>query len=480
MTGPKDATSARATLEHAAAYAVRFRDKSLPVTPRGDSDDLRHAFCVPMSDDRRDPRAVIDELIAAVEPGLVGNTQANFFAWVMGGSAPTGVAADWLTSIWGQNAAIFQTSPAAAVAEEAVTAWLLELLDLPPDCSVGFVTGATMAGFVCLAAARTEVLRRAGHDFEAEGLHGAPRIHVFLSDDAHVSNIAALRYLGFGDSALVRVPSDAQGLMHVDRLQELIAGISGPKIIISQAGHINSGGMEPFARIADLSNAHRAWHHVDGAFGLWARVLPEMRDLMHGCDAADSWSVDGHKWLQIPYDSGFAIVRNSAAHRRAMAMSAAYLNRDEGDGRNPSEFNPELSRRARGFAAWAVLRELGRNGVRDMISGHCSFAAVLAQRLGTLPGVRVLNDVRLNQVAVALDGISPGARAHAVDRLSALLNEEFGQFVRPTIWKEQPILRISIISPATTRTEVERLADAIGSAWRRAGLPACADDQAPA
>jgi glutamate/tyrosine decarboxylase-like PLP-dependent enzyme len=480
MTGRADVTCARATLEHAAAYALRFRDMSQPVTPRGDSDDLRRAFCVPMSDDPRDPRAVIDELIAAVEPGLVGNTQANFFAWVMGGSAPTGVAADWLTSVWGQNAAIFQTSPAAAVAEEAVAAWLLDLLDLPRECSVGFVTGATMAGFVCLAAARTEVLRLVGHDFEAEGLYGAPKIHVFLSDDAHVSNMAALRYLGFGDSALIRVPSDAQGLMQVERLQESIAGVSGPKIIISQAGHINSGGMEPFARIADLAGAQGAWHHVDGAFGLWARVLPEMQDLMHGSEAADSWSVDGHKWLQIPYDSGFAIVRNSDAHRRAMAMSAAYLNRDEGDGRNPSEFNPELSRRARGFAAWAVLRELGRNGVRDMIRGHCSLAAALAQSLGTLPGVRVLNDVRLNQVAVALDGIAPGARAQAIHRLSALLNEEFGQFVRPTIWKGQPVLRISIISPATTRTEVMRLAEAIGSAWSRASLAACADDQSPA
>jgi glutamate/tyrosine decarboxylase-like PLP-dependent enzyme len=429
-----------------------------------------------MSDDRRDPRAVIDELIAAVEPGLVGNTQANFFAWVMGGSAPTGVAADWLTSAWGQNAAIFQTSPAAAVAEEAVAAWLLDLLDLPPECSVGFVTGATMAGFVCLAAARTEVLRLAGHDFEAEGLHGAPKVHVFLSDDAHVSNIAALRYLGFGDRALIRVPSDAQGLMHVDRLSELIARVAGPKIIISQAGHINSGGMEPFARIADIAGAYGAWHHVDGAFGLWARVLPEMRELMQGSVAADSWSVDGHKWLQIPYDSGFAIVRNSDAHRRAMAMSAAYLNRDEGDGRNPSEFNPELSRRARGFAAWAVFRELGRSGVREMIRGHCSLAAVLAQRLGTLPGVSVLNDVRLNQVAVALNGIPPGARARAIQGLSALLNEEFGQFVRPTIWKGQAILRISIISPATTQMEVERLADGIGLAWKRVSILACEDD----
>ena len=466
MMDPLDAIPDGDVLAHAAAYAMRHRAGGPPAIPRGTRDELRRAFCVPMSDEGRAPCAVIDELIAAAEPGLVGNTRGNFFAWVMGGSAPTGVAADWLTSVWGQNAAIFQTAPAAAVAEEAVAAWLLDLLDLPRDSSVGFVTGATMAGFVCLAAARTEVLRRAGHDFEAEGLHGSPKIHIFLSDDAHVSNTAALRYLGFGESGIIRVPSDPQGLMQVERLGELVDLVSGPKIIISQAGHINSGGMEPFSRIAEIARAQGAWHHVDGAFGLWARALPEMRDLVHGSEAADSWSVDGHKWLQVPYDSGFAIVRDSEAHRRAMAMSAAYLNRDEGDGRNPSEFNPELSRRARGFAAWAVLRELGRSGVREMIRGHCRLAAMLAARLDRLPGVSVLNDVRLNQVAITLCDIPAEAREAATVRLSSVLNEEFGQFVRPTIWMGQPVLRLSIISPATTQSEIEDLAQAIGLALR--------------
>lgn len=472
MTAAVQPPPARDVLAHAAAYAVRHRSERLPVVPRGGRDELRRAFCVPMSDEGRAPCAVIDELIAAVEPGLVGNTRGNFFAWVMGGSAPTGVAADWLTSVWGQNAAIFQTAPAAAVAEEAVSAWLLDLLDLPRASSVGFVTGATMAGFVCLAAARAEVLRRAGHDFDANGFFGAPKVHVFLSDDAHVSNTAALRYLGFGEGNLVRVPSDPQGLMQAERLGAMVGRVPGPKIIISQAGHINSGGMEAFTRIAEISTAQGAWHHVDGAFGLWARVLPEMRDLMRGSEAADSWSVDGHKWLQVPYDSGYAIVRDSEAHRRAMAMSAAYLNRDEGDGRNPSEFNPELSRRARGFAAWAVLRELGRNGVREMIRGHCHLAAMLAARLDRLPGVSVLNDVRLNQVALALTDIPAEAREAATARLSSVLNEEFGQFVRPTVWKGQPVLRVSIISPATTRSEIDNLAVAIEVALRPQGTTA--------
>lgn len=472
MMVPTKGDPASDVLAHAAAHALRHRTERLPVAPSAHRDDLRRAFCVPMSDEPRDACAVIDELVAAAEPGLVGNTQGNFFAWVMGGSAPTGVAADWLTSVWGQNGAIFQTSPAAAVAEEAVAAWLLDLLDLPSASSVGFVTGATMAGFVCLAAARSEVLRRVGHDFEAEGLHAAPKVHVFLSDDAHVSNAAALRYLGFGESSLVRVPSDAQGLMQVDRLGLMVDRFPGPKIIVSQAGHINSGGMESFARIAEICTAQGAWHHVDGAFGLWARVLPEMQDIMRGADAADSWSVDGHKWLQIPYDSGFAIVRHSDAHRRAMAMSATYLNRDEGDGRNPSEYNPELSRRARGFAAWAVLRGLGRSGVREMIRGHCRLAATLAERLDGLPGLTILNDVRLNQVAIALSGVPAGARAAVIERLSSVLNEDFGQFVRPSIWKGEPILRVSIISSATSQSEIEDLAHAIELALQSHGMPA--------
>ena len=387
-------------LEKAMAYGGSFRRKPLPLHPSATTESLRAAFCLPLPETGEDPSKVIDDLIGATEPGLVGNTDPNFFAWVMGASDITGVAADWLTSIWGQNAAIFQTAPAAAIAEEAVAAWLLELLELPNESSVGLVTGATMAAFVGLAAARTEVLARAGHNFETDGLQSAPLVKIFASDDAHATNFSALRYLGFGEVNLVRVPSDDHGLMRAGDLQSNISQHKGPKIVITQAGHINSGGFEDVAHFSEIAKAENAWLHVDGAFGLWARTLPEKAHLTEGIEQADSWSVDGHKWLQIPYDSGFAIVRNADAHRRAMDVTAGYLNTSPEDGRNPTEYNPELSRRARGFAAWAVLRSLGREGVQSIVRQHCQVATEIAEYIEQLDGLRVCNTVELNQVVI--------------------------------------------------------------------------------
>ncbi|MEO1239947.1 MAG: pyridoxal-dependent decarboxylase, partial [Pseudomonadota bacterium] len=294
-----------AAMAHAAQQAIAHRRAPRPLHPTATAEELRARFCVPLPEGPRDGVAVLDDLVAAAKDGLVGNTDGSFFAWVMGGSSPVGVAADWLTSAWGQNAAIYQTAPAAAIAEEAVSAWLLDLLDLPRDASVGFVTGATMAAFVGLAAARTSVLQRAGHDFEAQGLQGAPIIKVFLSDDAHITNYSALRYIGLGDANIVKIPSDTQGRMIVADLAAQLDAHAGPKIIIAQAGHINSGAFEDFGAISTLSRQHDAWLHVDGAFGLWARATQSRAHLTDHVDLADSWSVDGHKWLQIPYDSGF-------------------------------------------------------------------------------------------------------------------------------------------------------------------------------
>ena len=259
-------------LDRAAHHARAYRAGRQPIGPTASVSSLRERFCLPLSDHGRSGAEVIDALIGAAEVGLVGNTDPNFFAWVMGGSNLVGVAADWLTSAWGQNAAIFQSSPAAAVAEEAVESWLLELLDLPRESSVGFVGGATTAAFVCLAAARAEVLRRAGYDLDRHGLQGAPLVAVFLSEDAHVTNFAALRNLGFGDENFHRMPSDGAGLMRLDDLAEALAHFDGPKIIIAQAGHINSGAFEPLQDIAGLARRHDAWLHIDGAFGLWARA----------------------------------------------------------------------------------------------------------------------------------------------------------------------------------------------------------------
>ena len=449
-----------APLAAAADYAVRYRAQARPLHPSATAFDLREKFCRPLPETPRDGTAVIADLIAAAEPGLVGNTEGDFYAWVMGGSSPVGVAADWLTAAWGQNAAIYQTAPAAAIAEEAVAGWLLDLLDLPRSASVGFVTGATMAAFVGLAAARTAVLARAGHDYEQNGLQGAPFIQVFLSDDAHVTNHTAIRHIGLGEANCVRIPSDSQGRMRIDKLDSALAAHSGPKIIISQAGHINSGAFEDFSSIARLSEAHNAWHHVDGAFGLWARVLEEKTALTADVDLADSWSVDGHKWLQVPYDSGFVIVRDSDAHRRAMDISASYLNADPDDGRNPTHYGPELSRRARGFAAWATLQSLGRSGVQNLVARHCALAKLFAQELTDITGLTVVNDVDLNQVLLG----TPENRL-AIHALSHALNTENAAFVRPTVWKTQDVLRVSIVNPNTSEKDILRLARNVRTAF---------------
>lgn len=454
------------SLARAADYGQAYRQKARPLHPTATTQDLRRRFCVPLPEGPTPGEVVIGQLIDAAEPGLVGNTDPSFHAWVMGGSDPVGVAADWLTSIWGQNAAIFQTSPAAAIAEEAVAGWLLEMLNLPRESSVGLVTGATMAGFVALAAARSAILARFGHDFEKDGLQAAPFVRIYLSDDTHVSNLTALRHLGFGEANIVRIRSDADGLMDAGVLQTVMAKTEGPKIIIATAGHINSGGFEKFEALAGLAKQYNGWLHVDGAFGLWARVLPEKNKLTQGLEMADSWSVDGHKWLQIPYDSGFAIVKDAGAHKRAMDISAGYLNQSDDDGRNPTEFNPELSRRARGFAAWAVFRSLGKRGIRDLVGGHCCLARSVADCIVQVPGLDIAGPVDLNQVVVVAsdDIVDPCA---AISLLACELNAKHNVFVKTAEWKGRTVLRLSLITQGTDSHYAGKLAQSIQSAWAK-------------
>lgn len=453
-------------LLYAARYAASFREGRRPLDPTASLDELRRKFNRPLPVEGRDGMDIIRDLIEAAEPGLVGNTDPGFLAWVMGGSHPTGVAADWLTSIWGQNAAIYQCSPAAAVAEEAAGAWLLDLLGLPEESSVGFTTGATMAGFVGLAAARGEVLRRAGHDIEKSGLAGAPPITVYIGADAHVTNHSALRYLGFGNDQIRRIAVTDQGVMDTDTLAEAMAEPATARIVICQAGHINSGAFDDFNRIADLCEAHGAWMHVDGAFGLWAQASPRLRHLSCGVSRAQSWSVDGHKWLQVPYDSGFAIVRDADAHRRAMDVTAGYLNHSPEDGRNPTEYNPELSRRARGFAAWSMIQALGRRGVARMVEGHCAAARALAEAIRDVPGVTVRNRVDLNQVVLSF-GMEEGVEAAAAyaQAVAERLNATGRYFLRTAVWRGETVLRISVIEDGTNRLFTEKLAADITEHW---------------
>lgn len=437
---------------------------------------LKARFDGPLPEHPRPAREVIEALAAAAEPGLMGTAGPAFYGWVMGASHPAGVAADWLASAWGQNAALYCGAPAAAAAEDVAARWLLELLDLPRGSGVGLTTGATMAGFTCLAAARLAVLDRAGWNIDEDGVFGAPEVKVFLGEEAHSTIYAALRYLGFGERNFVRIAADAQGLMAVDDLAARLGAYDGPKIIVAQAGHINSGGFDRFREIAALSRAHDAWLHVDGAFGLWARVADDVRHLCDGVDEADSWSVDAHKWLQAPYDTGFAIVRDAAAHRRAMRIAASYLNAPPDGQRDNADFVPELSRRARGFPIWALIQALGRSGIEDLVSRHCLYAKLLKMRLGGEAGIEILNDVVLNQVAISFSSAANTEEdARLTDQVIGELQRENRSFVSGADWKGRRILRVSIISGETTEGHIEALAESIIAAWRRVRPASIAD-----
>lgn len=454
---------ASAAMALAAEYGLTWRDRVHPIHPTADAAALRIAFGGPTPEQGTPEEDVLTDLIRAAEPGLVGNTQPGFHAWVMGGSSPMGVAADWLTSVWGQNAAIYQCSPAAAMAEEAAATWLLDILDLPREASTGFVTGATMAGFTCLAAARDEVLRRAGHDFASQGFVGAPHVRVLLSADTHVSNLAALRYLGFGAAQIIEIESDAEGRMNLSHFAQILYAEDTPTIVIATAGHINSGAFDYVGAISEMTKPRGAWLHVDAAFGLWARAVPELRNRTAGLERADSWSTDAHKWLQVPYDSGVAIVRHAKAHRRAMDVTAGYLSTSPEDGRNPTQYGPELSRRARGFAVWAILKHLGRDGVARLIRGHCEGAKRLANRLAGVEGITVVNRVCLNQIALRF--AHGAADTDRLTRAVAGALNDSTHFVRTAEWQGRTILRLCVIEDGTDLARLERLAAKIERIW---------------
>ena len=456
--------------ELAYSRAQQYRNNSHSPKPSASLVQLREAFDIVLPEQGKAPEAVIKALADAAEPGLMGNTSAQFYGWVMGASHPVGVAADYLTSTWGQNAGIYQTAPAAAVAEEVCAKWLLDLLNLPIGSSVGFATGATMSSFICLAAARSEVLRQGGWDLELDGFNGAPLIQVFLGEEAHSTIFAALRYLGFGDRQLKRIKSDKQGRISTDYLAQALSESEGPNIIIAQAGHINSGAFDSFSEISTLAKTHQAWLHIDGAFGLWARSAPTYSSLCVGVELADSWSVDGHKWLQVPYDSGFAVVKNAEAHRRVMSITASYLGPAAEDGRNPCEWVPELSRRARGFVLWAVMQSLGRDGVQAMVTRHCQCALHLAELLvKKSTGISILNEVVLNQLAISFG--DKDASDVECDQYTQAVIEEIQQeniaFLSGACWKGRWIMRVSVIAESTDLADVERLAELIVAAWSK-------------
>jgi glutamate/tyrosine decarboxylase-like PLP-dependent enzyme len=441
------------------AAARRAGDAERRHAPEASYAEQVERFQIALKDEGRPGDEVIRELIALAEPGLATMTGPRFFGWVIGGSNPIAVAADWLTSIWGQNTANHLATPSASAAEEACRQALLDLFDLPRESSIGFSTGATMASFTCLAAARSEVLRRAGWDIEAEGMFGAPPVTIVLGEEAHSTIFAGLKYLGFGERNMVRVAVDRNGAMIAGAFAEAMECVAGPVIAIAQAGHINTGAFDPFGELARVVKARSAWLHIDGAFGLWARATPTHRHLGEGLELADSWSVDGHKWLQTPYDCAYAIVKDRAAHARSMQIAASYLPSSSDDARNPSDYVPELSRRARGFATWTMIRRLGRRGIAEMVTRHCAQARLFAQKLAMVPGVTIMNEVVLNQLVVHFGS---DAQTKAV---IARVQADGVCFVGGAEWRGKQVMRISVINENTTEGDVARSAAAMLAAW---------------
>jgi glutamate/tyrosine decarboxylase-like PLP-dependent enzyme len=458
--------SDRELLSRAAALALRYRESlpHRPVRPSATLADLRASLGGPLSPTGEPDLEILERLAEAAEPGLVASSGPRYFGFVIGGTLPVALATDWLVSTWDQNPGLYATSPTVAVVEEIVASWLLDLLGLPPDSGVGFVTGGQMANFTCLAAARHEVLRRAGWDVEAKGLPGAPRVRIFASEEAHVTILSSLRFLGFGSGTLRRIPADGEGRMRADALSAALAEDEGPAIVCAQAGNVNTGSFDPFPPIADACGAHGAWLHVDGAFGLWAAASPSLARLAEGVSRADSWAVDAHKWLNVPYDCGIAIARNAAAHRAAMTAGAAYLIQTAGAERDPFEWVPEFSRRARAIPVYAALRSLGRTGVQDLVARGASLARRMADRLGAAPGVAVLNDVVLNQVLVRFG--DSDERTRDVVRL---VQEDGTCWLSGTTWQGRAAMRISVVGASTSAGDADRSVDAILRAARATG-----------
>ncbi len=456
-------------LARAAQLARSFLDR-LPARAVGAQarfEDLLAGFPAALPDAGEDPTAVIEELARLVDPGLTASAGPRYFGFVIGGSLPAALGADWLTSAWDQNAALYATSPAAAAAEQVTAGWVLGLLGLPATAGVGFVTGCQMANFTGLAAARHAVLERAGWNVEDQGLQGAPPLRVVIGEEAHATILSALRFLGLGSGRAYRVEADGEGRMRPEALRRLLAREQGPTIVCAQAGNVNTGAFDPLDEIAEIAHQCGAWVHVDGAFGLWASASPGRRHLIQGVERADSWATDAHKWLNVPYDSGLAVVADPADLRAPLGKRAAYLVRAEGGTRDNHDFTPESSRRARGFAIYAALRSLGRSGVADLVERCCGLASRLASHLDGREGARVLNRVVLNQVLVGFrppNGGDPDAFTRAV------IGRIQGQgicWAGGTRWQGQEALRLSISNWSTTEADIDRSAQAVLAAARR-------------
>ena len=445
----------RRAADHASAYLDTVGDR--PVRATTSSQALHALLGGPLPERGDAADRVIDRLADAGLTGTVATQGPRFFGFVIGGSVPAAMAADVLVSAWDQNAGVYVLSPVVSVIEEITSAWLLDLASLPAGWSTGFVTGCQMASFTALAAARHHVLAEAGWDVGARGLFDAPPIDVVVSDESHYTIFTALRMLGLGSERLRRIPTDSQGRMIAAGLAAALRGGTGPCIVCAQAGNVNTGSFDPLEPIADAAEARGAWLHVDGAFGLWAAASAERRHLVAGIAQADSVATDAHKWLNVPYDSGVVFTAHPQSHRRAMTLSASYILETAAE-RDPHEFVPEESRRARAVPIYAALRALGRRGVAEIVDRCCDLATRMASRLSAHPSLRVLNDVVLNQVLVRVNGPDPDALTR---EMMAHVQQDGICWAGGTSWHGMTAMRISIANWSTTEADVDRSAESI-------------------
>ncbi len=465
-------------LSAAYRHAISFRRGAgeRPAFPPVSGEELRRLAGGDLPETGEDPLVVVERLATLGRLGSVGSTGPRYFGYVIGGTFPAAAGADWLVTAWDQNAAVQSSGPAVSVIEEVCARWLVDLFGLPDDTSVGFTTGAQMSTFTGLAAARHHLLSRAGWDVEAKGLSGAPAIRVLAGEERHASIDRALRFLGIGTDALVSIPCDGNGAMRADALgAALDDGASGQATIVcAQAGNINTGAVDPIAEVCDLAETGGAWVHVDGAIGLWAAASERHRHLLDGVERADSWSADGHKWLNAPYDCGIALCAHPDDHAAAMSVTASYIavsHHRGSDRRDQINWNPEWSRRARSVPVYAALASLGRRGVGELVDRNIAHARHMAEQLSSEAGIEVLNEVVLNQVLVRFQGAGDGAGE--ADQITTevihRVQEDGVCWVGGTRWQGQAAMRVSICGHNTTTDDIDRSAESILAAFRKLG-----------
>lgn len=460
--------SLEASLANALSHLNSLDRNSVGAT--ADLHTLRGRLAKPLANAGVAPDEVIRELVRDVEGGIIGSAGGRFFAWVIGGSVPAALAADWLTSAWDQNAGLYATAPAAAMVEEIAGDWLKEILGLPKEASFAFVTGCQMAHATCLAAARHALLANRGWNVEQRGLFGAPPIRILTSDQRHGTFERAVRLLGLGLSQITLIPSDAHGALRAEDLQRALeADQAAPTLVLLQAGDVNTGAYDSFEALIPIAKRYGAWVHVDGAFGLWAAASPRYRHLVKGVEGADSWATDGHKWLNVPYDCGYAFVRDAEPHTASMSHRESYLIH-AAEARDQMDWNPEWSRRARGFPTYAALRQLGRDGVAALVDSCCRHAHSLVTRIGQLPGAQILAVPIINQGLVRFVDTRPGASEsdhdRRTDQVIAAINASGEGFFGGTTWRGCRAMRVSVSGWQTTDEDVERVVNAVAGALR--------------